>query len=182
MHVDSGRCRARTMYTVHVHSGRCRARTMYRVHAYVHVHGPCTRACNSGRYRARTMGPMAANLSSILMADLDLVQGRQLNYPSIGERSPACAQATLPACGASTGTGAARGLPCAHAVVMVVMVEAMADEHMCPLPCTCKSLEIVLSNQGPRLPWCYSWCTCVYLGSRAQAGLTVQAPGRAVHM
>jgi len=43
-----------------------------------------------GRYRARTLGPMAANLSSILMADLDLVKGRQMNYASHGAapRSP----------------------------------------------------------------------------------------------
>ncbi len=38
-----------------------------------------------GRFRARTVGPMAANLSSILMADLDLVRGKQVPYATLGE-------------------------------------------------------------------------------------------------
>lgn len=37
-----------------------------------------------GRFRARTVGAMAANLSSILMADLDLVRGKQVPYASVG--------------------------------------------------------------------------------------------------
>ncbi|GFH11799.1 uncharacterized protein HaLaN_07357 [Haematococcus lacustris] len=37
-----------------------------------------------GRFRARTVGPMAANLSSILMADLDIVRGQQQPYASPG--------------------------------------------------------------------------------------------------
>ena len=41
---------------------------------------------SQGRRRARTLGPMAASLSSILMADLDLVQGKQLGYATRGAR------------------------------------------------------------------------------------------------
>lgn len=37
-----------------------------------------------GRFRARTVGPMAANLSSILMSDLDVVQGKQVPYAAKG--------------------------------------------------------------------------------------------------
>lgn len=40
-----------------------------------------------GRFRARTVGPMAANLSSILMADLDMVRGKQVPYATAGEYS-----------------------------------------------------------------------------------------------
>mmetsp|Transcript_14541 Transcript_14541/g.31649 ORF Transcript_14541/g.31649 Transcript_14541/m.31649 type:complete len:677 (+) Transcript_14541:102-2132(+) len=37
-----------------------------------------------GRYKARTTPAMTANLSSILMADLDLVQGKKVPYASVG--------------------------------------------------------------------------------------------------
>lgn len=40
---------------------------------------------SEGRHRARTIAPMAANLSSILMADLDIVKGKLVPYASVGK-------------------------------------------------------------------------------------------------